>query len=147
MGTYINTSMHTTLNTSAFQYKLRLLSELLDNSLTKFLRTLPLAHGDRLHTRHQLLSLSKTVLINIYDDNWRRAGSVRSQQSNKTNRPSTADNHRVCKSESRAINSGKCDSQRLQKSTFLEGDVVGDAVQPGLRVGVVPAQSTVVRGC
>lgn len=79
MKTYINTSMHTTLDTRAFQYELRLLSELLDNSLPKFLRTLALGHGHRLYTRYQLLRLSKTVLINISDDNRCRAGCVRSQ--------------------------------------------------------------------
>ena len=98
--TYIDTCVHAALDASTFQNQLRLLSQLINNPLTKLLSTLLLLNQNWPHTRNEFFRLGQAVLVYISDHDGFSTCSISCQQGDETNGPSTTDNKRVCQPES-----------------------------------------------
>lgn len=92
--------MYAALNASTFQNQFRLLSQLINNPLTKLLGTLLVLNQDWSHTRNEFFRLGQAVLVYISDHDGFRTCSISCQQGDETNGPSTTDNKGVCQPES-----------------------------------------------
>lgn len=137
--------MNTTFNPRTLQNNPSLHAQRLDNPPPNLHGTLVPFNNHRPRTRNNLPRLSQPPLIQISNNNRLRPSCSRRQKRDEPYRSRTTDNYRVCQSHARAVHSSQRNSQRLQKRTFLEArHAVGELVQPGFRVRVVPTECAVV---
>lgn len=132
--------MDAALNTSALNDELCLLTKCLLDLLGIRLGVCIALYLHSAYTGHERFCRSQSILVQIRDDNGRRASSMRGEQAHHTNWTGSTDDERVAETQARSINAPKSNGKWLEESPFLIADAVWKKMQPSFRMGVVAAQ-------
>lgn len=145
MQTYVNSRLDARLDASALENQLCLCAQCLFDLFCHLLGAELGVHLDRPNSGDEFLGELETGLVQVGDDDGRGTRSVRREQRDQPDRAGAADDDGVAEAQVGPVDAGQGDRQGLEKRALLERELVGQRVQPLLRVHVVPRQGAVVR--
>lgn len=144
-ATRVNSRLDARLDASALENQLCLCAQCLFDLFCHLLGAELGVHLDRPNSGDEFLGELETGLVQVGDDDGRGTRSVRREQRDQPDRAGAADDDGVAEAQVGPVDAGQGDRQGLEKRALLERELVGQRVQPLLRVHVVPRQGAVVR--